>query len=175
MVGHPATTLQAGCGRMRILAVLLGYALRWSEVAALTDGRRSGGFPPEATAAARRANTPRRCVCRACDFPTALRRAPCGFAARRGVLGVCLVADHGGHPQNVPVLGTVFSRERGQKRCVSRLCSRRQTARTGELSVYPTSRPSTKCVLDGQLTWTDFTGSIAVRAPPNPRSQSVYI
>src|ERR1019366_6357654 len=39
-------------------AVLLGCALRRSDVAPLTDGRAPGGFTPEATIAARRANTP---------------------------------------------------------------------------------------------------------------------
>jgi hypothetical protein len=38
--------------------VLLGRALRRSEVAALSDGRCSGGFTPKATVAARRANPP---------------------------------------------------------------------------------------------------------------------
>jgi hypothetical protein len=38
--------------------VLLGRALRRCEEAALTDGRCSGGFTPEATVAARHANTP---------------------------------------------------------------------------------------------------------------------
>jgi len=41
-----------------IVAVLLGRALRRPAVAALADGRCSGGFTPEATAAARRANAP---------------------------------------------------------------------------------------------------------------------
>ena len=41
-----------------ISAALLGYALRRPAVAALTDGRCSGAFAPEATVAARRANTP---------------------------------------------------------------------------------------------------------------------
>jgi hypothetical protein len=40
------------------MAVLLGFALRRSAVAALTEGRCSGAFAPEATVAARRANTP---------------------------------------------------------------------------------------------------------------------
>ena len=39
------------------------------------DGRCSGGFTPEATAAARRADAPKL---------SALPRAPCGFSARRG-------------------------------------------------------------------------------------------
>jgi hypothetical protein len=39
-------------------ARLLSRALRRSEVAALSDGRCSGGFTPEATVAARRANAP---------------------------------------------------------------------------------------------------------------------
>jgi hypothetical protein len=38
--------------------VLLGGALRQSAVAALADGRCSGGFTLEATVAARLANTP---------------------------------------------------------------------------------------------------------------------
>jgi len=38
--------------------VLLGRALRRSAVAALTDGRQSGGFTMEATVAARHANAP---------------------------------------------------------------------------------------------------------------------
>jgi hypothetical protein len=38
--------------------VLLGYALRRCEAAALADGRSSGGFTPEAAVAARHANTP---------------------------------------------------------------------------------------------------------------------
>jgi dihydroxyacid dehydratase/phosphogluconate dehydratase len=38
--------------------VLLGCALRRSAVAALTDGRCSGGFTLEATVGARHANTP---------------------------------------------------------------------------------------------------------------------
>jgi len=41
-----------------IIAVLLGCAQRRCEVAALTDGRSSGAFTPEATGAARHANTP---------------------------------------------------------------------------------------------------------------------
>jgi hypothetical protein len=41
-----------------IIAVLLGCALHRCEAAALTDGCRSGGFTPEATVAARRANAP---------------------------------------------------------------------------------------------------------------------
>jgi hypothetical protein len=41
-----------------ILAVLLGCALRRSAAAALTDGRSSGGFTPEATVAARDVNAP---------------------------------------------------------------------------------------------------------------------
>jgi hypothetical protein len=39
-----------------IIAVLLGCALRQSAAAALTDGRCSDGFTPEATGAARHAN-----------------------------------------------------------------------------------------------------------------------
>src|ERR1022692_5252420 len=39
-----------------MLAVLLGSALRPSAVAALTDGRCSGGFTPKATVAARHVN-----------------------------------------------------------------------------------------------------------------------
>jgi hypothetical protein len=38
--------------------VLLGRARRRSAVAALADGRRSGGFTLEATVAARHANAP---------------------------------------------------------------------------------------------------------------------
>jgi len=41
-----------------IVAVLLGCALRRCAVAAPTDGRCSAGFTPEATAAARHADTP---------------------------------------------------------------------------------------------------------------------
>jgi hypothetical protein len=43
--------------------------VRRSAVAALRDGRSSGGFALEATVAATRVNTPEL----ACDFPTALR------------------------------------------------------------------------------------------------------
>ena len=54
-------TVKAAFKRLRaraIIAMLLGCALRRSEVAALTDGRCSGGFTPEATGvAARHANT----------------------------------------------------------------------------------------------------------------------
>jgi len=84
-----------------IITLLRGCALRRCDAAALTDGRRSGAFTPEATGAARRASTL-------------------------------------------------------------------------ELLVYPTSRPSTKCVLDGQLTWTDFTGSIAARASQRIREVKAF-
>src|ERR1019366_5427968 len=51
------STTKGMCDRA-IIAVLLGCALRRCEVAALTDGRCSGGFTLEATVAARHANTP---------------------------------------------------------------------------------------------------------------------
>ena len=43
---------------VQLPAGLPSRALRRSEVAALSDGRCSGGFTPEATVAARRANAP---------------------------------------------------------------------------------------------------------------------
>src|ERR1017187_8879986 len=46
-----------GPARPRHHRLLLGCALRRSEVAALTDGRSSGGFTPEATVAAPHADT----------------------------------------------------------------------------------------------------------------------
>ena len=69
MVGHPevgrgallnapATTTTQGLHDRAIIAVLLGCALRRSAVAALADGRRSGGFTLEATVAARQADPP---------------------------------------------------------------------------------------------------------------------
>jgi hypothetical protein len=51
-----APELAAGIKLREAPAVLLGCALRRSDVAALTDGRCSGGFKPEATVAARRAD-----------------------------------------------------------------------------------------------------------------------
>jgi hypothetical protein len=52
--------LKAAFKRLRdraIIAVLLGCALHRCKAAALTDGRSSGGFTPEARPAARHANT----------------------------------------------------------------------------------------------------------------------
>jgi len=69
-----------------IIAVLLGCALRLSQVAALADGRASDGFKPEATVAAGHASTPELSV-QCLRFPGALLRASCGFSARRGVAG----------------------------------------------------------------------------------------
>ena len=51
------TTTQ-GRRERAILAVGLGGAQRRPAVAALTDGRSSGGFTPQATGAARHANAP---------------------------------------------------------------------------------------------------------------------
>jgi len=47
-----------GLRNRAVIAVLLGWALRRRAVAALTDGRCSSGFTPEATVAARRAIAP---------------------------------------------------------------------------------------------------------------------
>jgi hypothetical protein len=47
-----------GAARPRHLRRAAGRAFRRREVAALTDGRCSGGFTPEATVAARHANAP---------------------------------------------------------------------------------------------------------------------
>src|ERR1017187_1144702 len=70
-----APELAAGIRRREAPTMLLGCALRRFDSAALTDGRCSGGFTPEATGVARRADAPKL---------SALPRAPCGFSARRG-------------------------------------------------------------------------------------------
>jgi hypothetical protein len=56
LLNAPDITTTKGLRDRAIIAVLL-YALCRSAAAALTDGRSSGGFPPEATVAAPRANT----------------------------------------------------------------------------------------------------------------------
>ena len=59
LLNAPDITTTQGAARPRHhRAVLLGGVLRQSTMAALADGRRSGGFTPEATAAARHANAP---------------------------------------------------------------------------------------------------------------------
>jgi len=78
LVGHPEVGRGAlpnapyisttkGLRARAIIAVLLACALRPSAVAALTDGRYSGGFTPEATGDARCANAPD-AAGSACDF-----------------------------------------------------------------------------------------------------------
>jgi hypothetical protein len=75
-----------GLRERAIIAVVLGCALRRSQVAALADERCSGGFTPEATVAAPRANTPD-WWCSAFALRPCFSGAPCGSSARRGVAG----------------------------------------------------------------------------------------
>jgi len=80
----PSYDPQAAARDRAIIAVLLGCAPCRCAVATLTDGRWSGGFTPEATAAARHANTSAglRQAARNASHAPALRVAPVPWPRR---------------------------------------------------------------------------------------------
>ncbi len=92
LLNAPDISTTQGLQDRAIIAVLLGCALRRSEVAALTeaDRRCSGGLTPEATGAARRANTAELfgvvTGTQRLRSPTVLW-CPCGFSAGRAPVG----------------------------------------------------------------------------------------
>src|ERR1017187_7114253 len=141
-----------------IVAVLLGCALRRSEVAALADGRCSGDrrrLPAQLSASGpagspsgrrsrsrtRRTSRPPRACAPAPSSRRAARLRPAPFRT--------------GGAQRWALFGRIHAGGHGRRTacgCVEAVGV-----------VCPTSRPATKCELDGQLTWSGLNGS-------NPRT-----
>ena len=135
-----------------IVAVLLGCALRRSEVAALADGRCSGdrrrlpaqlsASGPAGSPSGRRSRSRTR---RTSRTPRACAPAPSSRRAAR----LRPAPFRGGGAHRWALFGRIHAG--GDGRRAARGCVEAVGV------VCPTSRPATKCELDGQLTWRGLT------------------